>query len=39
MKSGVYNSNISSCCNGKLKSTGGYKWMYADDYCKAAIAV
>lgn len=26
---GVAFQNISSCCNGKLKSTGGYVWRYA----------
>ena len=26
---GIYNSNISACCNGKLKSTGGYNWKYS----------
>ena len=25
-ETGVSRSNISSCCNGKLKSAGGYKW-------------
>jgi hypothetical protein len=25
---GVYKSNISSCCKGKLNSTGGYLWKY-----------
>ena len=29
---GLSNSNISSCCSGKLKTSGGYKWGYADDY-------
>ena len=26
-KTGVLVQNISSCCNGKRKSAGGYKWM------------
>ena len=26
-ETGVSRSNISSCCNGKRKSAGGYKWM------------
>lgn len=26
---GIYHSSISSCCNGKLKSAGGYVWRYA----------
>ena len=25
---GIDHSHISSCCNGKLKSAGGYKWRY-----------
>ena len=25
-ETGVSRSNISSCCNGKLKSAGGFKW-------------
>lgn len=25
---GVYSTNICHCCNGKLKTTGGYKWSY-----------
>ena len=25
---GIDHSNISSCCLGKLKSAGGYKWRY-----------
>lgn len=25
-ETGVFASNISSCCNGKIKSAGGYKW-------------
>lgn len=24
-------SNISSCCRGKIKTYGGYKWLYVDD--------
>lgn len=24
--------NISKCCKGEAKSSGGYKWMYADEY-------
>lgn len=27
---GINNSNISACCNGKIKSSGGYIWRYAD---------
>lgn len=26
---GIYSSNISKCCKGKLKSCGGYIWKYA----------
>ena len=26
---GIYQSNISECCNGKRKSSGGYKWRYS----------
>ena len=26
---GIYHSSISSCCNGKYKSAGGYIWKYA----------
>ena len=25
-ETGVSRSSISSCCNGKLKSAGGFKW-------------
>lgn len=25
-------NNISSCCNGKRKTSGGYIWVYEDDY-------
>lgn len=31
-KDGFRQSSISSCCKGKLKSTNGYKWYYADEY-------
>ena len=27
---GIDQGNISKCCNGKLKSAGGYKWSYAN---------
>lgn len=27
---GLYQSNISSCLRGKIKSTGGYRWRYAE---------
>ena len=26
---GIYHSSISKCCNGKYKSSGGYKWRYS----------
>lgn len=29
LKYGYYGSNISSCCNGKLKTANGYHWRYA----------
>lgn len=28
---GVYHSHISACCKGKLKTSGGFKWEYADN--------
>ena len=28
---GITNSHICGCCNGKLKSAGGYIWRYAED--------
>lgn len=27
-QTGIYHNNISNCCNGKLKSAGGYVWKY-----------
>ena len=27
---GISNQNITSCCKGKLKTTGGYHWRYAE---------
>lgn len=27
-------SSVGRCCKGKQKTCGGYKWMYAEDYCK-----
>lgn len=30
MELGLYPSNISKCCKGILKQTGGYKWKYAE---------
>ena len=31
---GVNISRISKCCNGKIKSTEGFIWMFLDDYLK-----
>ena len=31
---GINQSNISSCCCGRYKSAGGFKWMYASEYFK-----
>lgn len=31
-KTGARYSNISSCCNGRLETSGGYRWMYLDDF-------
>ena len=28
----ISDSNISSCCKGKRKTTGGFKFMYLEDY-------
>ena len=28
---GLYQSNISNCCNGKIKTTGGYHWRFATE--------
>lgn len=36
---GIYQANISSCCKGKLKSAGGYKWKYATDYNPAKQSI
>ena len=35
---GVGHSNIISCCKGKTKTSGGYKWMYLDEYNKLKSA-
>ena len=29
---GVYSANICQCCKGKLNFTGGFRWMYKEDY-------
>ena len=31
---GLLSSSISECCSGKRKKSGGFKWMYYDDYVK-----
>lgn len=31
-KTKVWASNIQKCCIGELKTSGGYKWMYYEDY-------
>ena len=31
---GIPNGNIIKCCRGKLKSAGGFKWMYYEDWVK-----
>ena len=29
-QTGIHNGNISSCCNGKLKRAGGFRWEFVD---------
>jgi len=29
-ETGVFNTNISHCCSGKVKTAGGFKWGYAE---------
>ena len=31
---GIYHGNIIRCCKGRIKSAGGFKWVYATDYQK-----
>lgn len=31
-KTGCKSSNISMCCNGKIKTAKGFKWVYEEDY-------
>lgn len=31
-QTGIKHSGISMCCNNKLKTAGGYKWMFKTDY-------
>ena len=33
-KLGLAHNNICNCCNGNLKTVGGYHWMYYEDYLK-----
>ena len=33
-KLGLEHSDISKCCKGKIKTFGGYQWMYYSDYLK-----
>ncbi|MGW6611834.1 NUMOD1 domain-containing DNA-binding protein, partial [Peribacillus butanolivorans] len=35
---GISNSNIKETCIGKRKSSGGYKWMYKEDYEKSCVS-
>lgn len=30
-ETGINNGSISSCCNGKIKTAGGYHWQFAKD--------
>lgn len=30
---GIPSSNITACLKGRLKTAGGYRWKYADDFC------
>lgn len=31
---GINQGNVIACCRGKLKKTGGYRWMYYKDFVK-----
>ena len=31
-KTGIDKCNINSCCNGKQKTAGGYKWLYKEQF-------
>lgn len=35
-RNGFSIGNVAACCNGKLKTHKGYRWMYAEDYYKVA---
>ena len=30
-ETGIWHSNITACCQGKIKTTGGYHWKYVDE--------
>lgn len=32
LKTKIHRGHISSCCKGLLKTSGGYKWKYVDEY-------
>lgn len=32
LKTNIHRGHISSCCKGLLKTAGGYKWKYVDEY-------
>ena len=36
---GIKQGNISSCCRGRLKQTGGFRWMYYEDWKKQKKSV
>jgi hypothetical protein len=38
-KLGIYRSNINHVLKGKLKSTGGFKWMYKEEYEKQLVNI
>lgn len=35
---GIHHGNINKCCNGKRKTAGGFKWIYASDYQRKSIS-
>ena len=37
-RNGFSRTAISECCNGKRKTHKGYRWVYAEDYYKEAVA-
>lgn len=36
---GIVKNKISSCCNGVRKSTGGYKWMFKEDWDELQLTI